>query len=85
MKKSASISFLMIVGCSAASASIYNPTVELLQRNLILINYKSGPTEGLWMKQIKSYHLFFVNMRCPYQSILNIFAFKNFRKYKGAV
>ena len=49
----------MIFTTSLGSASDYNPKVEILQRNLSLLNYNPGPTDGLWGgKTKKSYHLF---------------------------
>ena len=49
----------MILTTSLGGASNYNPKVEILQRNLSLLNYNPGPTDGLWGgKTKKSYHLF---------------------------
>ena len=59
MKRIAFIIFIMILTTSLGSASNYNPKVEILQRNLSLLNYNPGPTDGLWGgKTKKSYHLF---------------------------
>ena len=59
MIRFAFIIFIMILTTSLGSASNYNPKIEILQRNLILLNYNPGPTDGLWGgKTKKSYHLF---------------------------
>ena len=44
---------------STSHASNYDPSVEVLQRNLSLLNYKPGPADGLWgRKTQKSYETF---------------------------
>ena len=59
MIRFASVMLIMIFTTSLSSASDYNPKVEFLQRNLSLLNYNPGPTDGLWGgKTKKSYHLF---------------------------
>ena len=59
MIRLASVILIMIFTTSLVSASDYNPKVEFLQRNLSLLNYNPGPTDGLWGgKTKKSYHLF---------------------------
>ena len=59
MIRFAFIIFIMILTTSLGGASNYNPKVEILQRNLSLLNYNPGPTDGLWGgKTKKSYHLF---------------------------
>lgn len=59
MFRFASVILIMIITTTLSSASDYNPKVEILQRNLILLNYNPGPTDGLWGgKTKKSYHLF---------------------------
>ena len=59
MIRFASVMLVMIFTTSLSSASDYNPKVEFLQRNLSLLNYNPGPTDGLWGgKTKKSYHLF---------------------------
>ncbi|MFL2801219.1 MAG: DUF1800 family protein [Paracoccaceae bacterium] len=59
MKKFAFILFILNLATSMGSASNYDPRVEVLQRNLSLLNYNPGPADGLWGgKTKKSYHLF---------------------------
>ena len=59
MKIFALISFITILTNSLGIASVYNPKVEILQRNLSLLNYEPGPTDGFWgNKTKKSYYLF---------------------------
>ena len=49
----------MILTTSLGGASNYNPKVEILQRNLSLLNYNPGPTDGLWgRKTQQSYETF---------------------------
>ena len=44
---------------STSHASNYDPSVEVLQRNLSLLNYKPGPADGLWgRKTQQSYETF---------------------------
>ena len=48
MIRFASVMLIMIFTTSLVSASDYNPKVEILQRNLSLLDYNPRPTDGLW-------------------------------------
>ena len=53
------LSFLFCLLVSISYASNYDPLVEILQRNLSLLNYKPGPADGLWgRKTQQSYEAF---------------------------
>ena len=59
MFRFASVILIMIFTTSLGGASNYNPKVEILQRNLSLLNYNPGPTDGLWgRKTQQSYEAF---------------------------
>ena len=59
MIRFASVILIMIFTTSLGGASNYNPKVEILQRNLSLLNYNPGPTDGLWgRKTQQSYEAF---------------------------
>ena len=52
----------LLVHCLVAPYSFaanYDPKVEILQRNLTILRYPSGPADGLWgQKTAKAYNLF---------------------------
>ena len=60
------MSFLFCLLVSISYASNYDPLVEILQRNLSLLNYKPGPTDGLWgRKTQQSYETFLKDNNLP--------------------
>ena len=60
------LSFLFCLLVSISYASNYDPLVEILQRNLSLLNYKPGPADGLWgRKTQQSYETFLKENNLP--------------------
>ena len=67
-KEYVKLRFFLVVGlnllihCFTASYSFaanYDPKVEILQRNLTILQYPSGPADGLWGKKTaKAYNSF---------------------------
>ena len=75
MFRFASVILIMIITTTLGSASDYNPKVEILQRNLILLNYNPGPTDGLWGgKTKKIITCFSMKMTYPFQRNLTLFS-----------